>query len=189
VVIVLGRVAPPHVAFLGRLPGTDRFSDAARHPENEAVPGILAFRVEASLVNFNVDHVLETGLRRVKTEAGLHRMVYDLSKTPYVDVAGARMLKRLHGDLAGAASTGAALSRPWRHSRFVPRPTGIDGLRINSPRQASDGPSSLGARSAKEMREFIRYSDGDFTIDVGEFLDGRVSSRRCGYHALPKYLR
>jgi MFS superfamily sulfate permease-like transporter len=101
VVMVLGRVARPHVAFLGRMPGTDRFSDVARHPENEAIPGVLAFRVEASLVYFNVGHVLEAVLQRVRGEAGLRRVVYDLSNTPYVDVAGARMLRRLHDELAG----------------------------------------------------------------------------------------
>jgi sulfate permease, SulP family len=101
VVMVLGRVARPHVAFLGRIPGTDRFSDASRHPENEAVPGVLAFRVEASLVYFNADHVLETVLRRARSETGLRRVVFDLSNTPYVDVAGARMLRRLHDELAG----------------------------------------------------------------------------------------
>jgi MFS superfamily sulfate permease-like transporter len=101
VVMVLGRVARPHVAFLGRIPGTDRFSDVARHPENEAIPRVLAFRVEASLVYFNVDHVLETVRRRARSEPGLQRVVYDLSNTPYVDVAGARMLKRLHQDPAG----------------------------------------------------------------------------------------
>jgi high affinity sulfate transporter 1 len=100
VVMVLGRVARPHVAFLGRIPGTDRFSDVARHPENEAIPGVLAFRVEASLVYFNVDHVLETVLARARREPGLQRVVYDLSNTPYVDVAGARMLRRLHDELA-----------------------------------------------------------------------------------------
>ncbi len=72
----------------------------ARHPENEAVPGVLAFRVEASLVYFNVDHVLETVLGRVQIDPELRRVVYDLSNTPYVDVAGARMLKRLHDELA-----------------------------------------------------------------------------------------
>jgi high affinity sulfate transporter 1 len=99
-VMILGRSARPHVAFLGRIPGTDRFSDIARHPENEAVPGVLAFRVEASLVYFNVDHVLETVLRRVGSDPELRRVVYDLSNTPYVDVAGARMLRRLHDELA-----------------------------------------------------------------------------------------
>jgi MFS superfamily sulfate permease-like transporter len=101
VVMVLGRVARPHVAFLGRIPGTDRFSDMGRHPENQAVPGVLAFRVEASLVYFNVDYVLETVLRRAESEPGLRRVVYDLSNTPSVDVAGARMLSRLHDELGG----------------------------------------------------------------------------------------
>jgi high affinity sulfate transporter 1 len=101
VAMVLGRVARPHVAFLGRIPGTDRFSDLARHPENEAVPGVLAFRVEASLVYFNVDHVLEMVLARARTEPELRRVVFDLSNTPYVDVAGARMVRRLYDDLAG----------------------------------------------------------------------------------------
>jgi high affinity sulfate transporter 1 len=99
-VMVLGRVARPHVAFLGRIPGTDRFSDVARHPENEGVPGVLAFRVEASLVYFNVDHVLEAVLQRVRSEPELRRVVYDLSNTPYLDVAGARMLRRLRDELA-----------------------------------------------------------------------------------------
>jgi MFS superfamily sulfate permease-like transporter len=99
VVMLLSRVARPHVAFLGRIPGTDRFSDLARHPENEATPGVLAFRVEASLVYFNTDHVLETVLRRAEHEHGLNRVLYDLSSTPYVDVAGARMLRRLHDEL------------------------------------------------------------------------------------------
>jgi MFS superfamily sulfate permease-like transporter len=60
------------VAFQGRIPGTDRFSDVARHPENEAVPGVLAFRVEASLVYFNVDHVLETVLQRARSGGDRH---------------------------------------------------------------------------------------------------------------------
>ena len=98
--MVLARVARPHVAFLGRIPGTDRFSDLERHPENEAVPGVLAFRVEASLVYFNVDHVLEMVVQRVRSDPELRRVVYDLSNTPYVDVAGARMLRRLHDELA-----------------------------------------------------------------------------------------
>jgi high affinity sulfate transporter 1 len=101
VVMLLGRVARPHVAFLGRIAGTERFSDTSRHPENEPIPGVLPFRVEASLVYFNVDHVLGTVLQRVQHEPGLRRVVYDLSNTPYVDIAGARMLRRLHDELAG----------------------------------------------------------------------------------------
>src|SRR6185312_5517136 len=38
--------------------------------------------------------------QRVQRERELQRVVYDLSNTPYVDVAGARMLRRLHDELA-----------------------------------------------------------------------------------------
>ncbi len=100
VVMLLWRTARPHVAFLGRIPGTDRFSDIARHPENEVVAGVLPFRVEASLVYFNVDHVLLTVLARARSEPELKRVVFDLSNTPYVDVSGVRMLRRLHDELA-----------------------------------------------------------------------------------------
>src|SRR5262249_18473064 len=45
--LLLRRAARPHVAFLGRIPGMQRFSDLARHADNERVPGLLLFRTEA----------------------------------------------------------------------------------------------------------------------------------------------
>ena len=99
-VMVLQRSATPHVAFLGRIPGTSRFSDLARHPDNEPVPGVLIFRVEAPLLYFNADHVQRTVLERVRRQPdGLHVVVCDLSNTPYLDVAGTRMLARLYDEL------------------------------------------------------------------------------------------
>ena len=35
ILILLGRASQPHVAFLGRIPGTNNYSDLARHPDNE----------------------------------------------------------------------------------------------------------------------------------------------------------
>ena len=49
ILLLLARVSRPHVAFLGRVPGTNSFSDLARHPENEPIPGVISFRPEASL--------------------------------------------------------------------------------------------------------------------------------------------
>ena len=37
--LLVGRTARPHVAFLGRIPGTRRYSDLERNPENEVIPG------------------------------------------------------------------------------------------------------------------------------------------------------
>jgi MFS superfamily sulfate permease-like transporter len=100
VLMLLKRSSTPHVAFLGRIPGTNRFSDLSRHPDNEPIPGTLLFRVEAALLYFNVEHILRTVLDRVKQSGPTLRLVVcDLSNSAYVDVAGARMLARLHEEL------------------------------------------------------------------------------------------
>src|SRR5216117_4081800 len=62
---LLRRASRPHVAFLGRIPGTRRFSDLARHPDNEPVPGALLVRVESSLLYFNAEHVRDTVAARL----------------------------------------------------------------------------------------------------------------------------
>jgi MFS superfamily sulfate permease-like transporter len=100
ILLLLGRTSTPHVAFLGRIPGTDRFSDLARNPDNEPLANVLAFRVESALVYFNVDHVLRVLRERLATQGpGLRRVVCDLSTSPYVDIAGARLLQRLHEEV------------------------------------------------------------------------------------------
>jgi MFS superfamily sulfate permease-like transporter len=47
---------------------TRRFSDLARHPDNERIEGVLIFRVEAALLYLNADNVRQTVLNRVRTE-------------------------------------------------------------------------------------------------------------------------
>jgi SulP family sulfate permease len=103
IILLLARVSRVHVAFLGRIPGTDDYSDLNRHPENEALRGVIAFRPEASLIYVNADTVLESVVSRVRAAdpQNLHLVVCDLSAAPYVDLAGSRMLHELHGELIG----------------------------------------------------------------------------------------
>jgi MFS superfamily sulfate permease-like transporter len=100
VLMLLARASQPHVAFLGRVPGTSSYSDVARHPENEPLPTAIAFRPEASLLYINADSVLETVRERLRASPNTRLVVCDLSASPYVDLAGSRMLHRLHGELA-----------------------------------------------------------------------------------------
>ena len=102
ILLLLVRASRPHVAFLGRIPGTNSYSDVARHPENEPLPGVLAFRPEASLIYVNADAVLEAVLNRLAAGGSpdIRLVVCDLSASPYVDLAGSRMLHELHGELA-----------------------------------------------------------------------------------------
>lgn len=97
--MLLASAARPHVAVLGRIPGTQRFSDLARHPDNEAIAGVLVFRIEASLLYFNVEHVGEQIWARVAAADALRLVVCDLSNSPHVDVSGAKMLAKLHQEL------------------------------------------------------------------------------------------
>ena len=74
-----------------------------RNPDNEAVPGALAFRVEASLLYFNVDHVRDAVWQKIRSTRGpLKLVVCDLSISPAVDLAGVRMLATLHAELQAA---------------------------------------------------------------------------------------
>ena len=101
--LLVGRAARPHVAFLGRIPGTRRYSDLERNPDNEVVPGVLIFRVESGLFYFNVEHVRQVVWQKLRAATvPVQLVVCDLSTSPYVDVAGARMLAGLHADLAAA---------------------------------------------------------------------------------------
>jgi sulfate permease, SulP family len=101
ILLLLARASRPHVAFLGRVPGTNSYSDLARHPENEPLSGVLAFRPEASLIYVNADAVLEAVSSKLHAAdaLGTRLVVCDLSASPYVDLAGSRMLHDLHGEL------------------------------------------------------------------------------------------
>jgi high affinity sulfate transporter 1 len=104
IVLLLMRVSQPHVALLGRIPGTSIYSDMDRHPENEPLAGVIAFRPEASLIYVNADSVRQWVQGRFDAASSPVRLVVcDLSAAPYLDLAGARMLHQLHDDLAARA--------------------------------------------------------------------------------------
>jgi high affinity sulfate transporter 1 len=102
ILLLLARVSRPHVAFLGRVPGTNHYSDMDRHPENEPLPGVIVFRPEASLIYVNADAVLEAVLNRLgeRATSAIRLIICDLSAAPYLDLAGSRMLRELCAELA-----------------------------------------------------------------------------------------
>src|SRR5262249_11300562 len=93
ILMLLFRASNPHVSFRGRIPGTNSYSDLARHPENEALPGVLVFRPEASVIYVNADAVLEAVLQRLNAPGpcDIRLVVCDLSASPFVDLAGSRI--------------------------------------------------------------------------------------------------
>jgi MFS superfamily sulfate permease-like transporter len=98
--LLLARASRPNVAFLGRLPGSGRYSDSARHDDVEPLVGVIAFRPEASLLYINAEMILETVLVALRNSPRIRLVVCDLSASPYIDLAGARMLRDLNDELA-----------------------------------------------------------------------------------------
>jgi high affinity sulfate transporter 1 len=126
ILLLLARASRPHVAFLGRIPGTDSYSDMVRHPENEPLPGVIAFRPESSLMYVNADAVLADVLARLHAAGPAVRLVVcDLSASPYIDLAGSRMLHDLQGELV---PRGVALRVVGAHGhvRDLLRADGLD---------------------------------------------------------------
>ncbi len=99
-VLVVKAVSVPHVATLGRIPGTHRYSDVVRNPDNELFPQLLLFRVESSIYYFNADYIENHILSKVDyTSASLKTVIWDLNTSPHVDRAGAKMIGQLYMDL------------------------------------------------------------------------------------------
>jgi high affinity sulfate transporter 1 len=105
-ILILRIVSSPHVAFLGRIPGTERYTDIKRHPDNETLQGVLLFRVESPLLYFNVSNVYHCVWEKVKSlEPDLKVVVFDLSTSAYIDSSGARLIKRLYLELEARGIT------------------------------------------------------------------------------------
>jgi MFS superfamily sulfate permease-like transporter len=144
--VLMHRAARPHVAYLGRIPGTDRFSDMERHPANEPVPGALLFRVESGIVYFNAEAVRDAVWARVnESQEAILLAVCDLSAAPLVDMAGAEMI-------AGLAREFAARGIAFRVVEA--RASVRDVLRLEGLEQLL-GPISRRATLAHAVEDFL----------------------------------
>ncbi|EIM96408.1 sulfate transporter [Paraburkholderia hospita] len=148
--LLIRRAAHPHVAFLGRIAGTRIYSDIERHPDNEPVPGVLVCRVEASLLYFNVEHVRAAVWQKIRSTAGPVRLViWDLSTSPVVDLAGARMLATLHEALQ-AEGIGLQLVAAHAEVRDILRAEGLEdrvghlGRRVSVADAIDDSQGGMG---------------------------------------------
>jgi high affinity sulfate transporter 1 len=100
ILLLLIRASRPNIAFLGRLPGSGRYSDSIRHEGVTPLVGVIAFRPEASLLYINAETILEAVLEKLRMVSDVRLVACDLSASPYIDLAGARMLLDLYDELA-----------------------------------------------------------------------------------------
>ncbi|HSK90106.1 MAG TPA: SulP family inorganic anion transporter [Euzebyales bacterium] len=97
--LLLYRASRPHIAELGKVPGTpDQYADLDRHPQNRAPAGITVLRVESGLFFGNADAVRQA-LRQHARQDDVRVVVVDAGSVPFIDVTAVRMLDELAADL------------------------------------------------------------------------------------------
>ena len=100
------RAALPHTAVLGRIPGTTQFSDLERNPGNEQIPGVLVYRLDATLFYANAPVIREQLTHLVTAlEPRPKLVVLDLASSPTIDLSVVDMLRDLHAELQANGST------------------------------------------------------------------------------------
>ncbi len=97
--LLIYRASRPHIARLGRAPGSDQYTDVHRHPENVLPEGVVVLRVESPLFFANAD-VVRSAARAAAREEGVHAVVIDAETVPTIDITAAHMLHELHDELA-----------------------------------------------------------------------------------------
>ncbi len=152
-VLLIRRASRPHVALLGRIPGTRRFSDHGRHPDNALIPGVMIFRPESGLMYFNMDHVRDSIVDRVSAESTAPRLVVlDLSATPRVDMHSAQMLGSVAEELTArgiqvqAVEARSSVRERLRGEKVEQKLGGID--RFTTVADAVDSFQEIGDGSA-----------------------------------------
>ncbi|OQS43506.1 SulP family inorganic anion transporter [Chromobacterium haemolyticum] len=101
---MLWRSSRPHIAELGRLPGSHHFRNRLRFAV-ESLPGALFLRVDESLFFGNARQVRGEVLRRLAAQAGATRLVLIMSAVNRVDTSALLMLARLDAELAARGVT------------------------------------------------------------------------------------
>jgi MFS superfamily sulfate permease-like transporter len=137
ILLLLRALANPSVTFLGRIPGTKRYGDISRHPDNETIPGLLLIRVEASLFYFIIENIRSSVWAEIqKSESTLKCIIWDLSTSAYVDIAGARFIKKLYLELK-AKEISLKIAEAHSRVRDMLRSEGIEELLGHISRRTS----------------------------------------------------
>lgn len=97
--VMIVRTTRPHVAVLGRLPGTEAYRNIKRFPEVETVPGVLALRLDAQFYFGNVNFLKELLAELEADHPGkLRVVVIDASGMNQIDASAEAALREIFED-------------------------------------------------------------------------------------------
>lgn len=93
--LLLQRTARPHVALIGRVPGTQHYRNAERH-EVELTPAVMALRIDESLLFTNARQLSDVVAQQLVQYPGTKRVVLQMSPVNHIDLSGLAALRALH---------------------------------------------------------------------------------------------
>jgi SulP family sulfate permease len=96
----LWRASRPHIAVLGRLPGTEHFRNVQRFAV-ETFPDVVLLRVDENLFFANTAAVLDRIQAELQRRPGTHSLVLVLSSVSHIDLTAVEALERLQRELSG----------------------------------------------------------------------------------------
>lgn len=97
--LLVWRSSRPHIAVVGRVPGTEHFRNVERH-DVETVPGLMAVRVDESLFFGNAAAVEERIEQALAERPETRRVLMIFSAVNQVDATALAMLDELERNLA-----------------------------------------------------------------------------------------
>lgn len=92
----VNQASRPHMAVIGKLPNQLVFRNVDRFPEAEIIPGVLLFRVDASLFFGNVDVVREAIESAIEESDDVRVLILDLYPVNRIDSTALNSLSKLH---------------------------------------------------------------------------------------------
>jgi high affinity sulfate transporter 1 len=100
IVTLLMAASRPHDAVLGRISGTQDFSDVEEHPCAQQVPGVIIYRFDASLLFFNAGY-FKHRVRTVVTKSQVkpRSLLFDAEAVTMIDVTAAHAFKEIRFEL------------------------------------------------------------------------------------------
>ncbi len=98
IALLLQRTARPHVALIGRVPGTEHYRNAGRH-EVELTPAVMALRIDESLLFTNARQLADVVQQHLVQHDGTQRVVLQMSPVNRIDFSGLSALRELHAML------------------------------------------------------------------------------------------
>jgi len=101
---LLYRVSTPHIAVVGRIPGTEHFRNVERH-RVETLPGVLFVRIDERLFFGNLGAVEQRLNHELERIVNPRHLVLVMSGVNLMDATAAEIFAELNRDLAGRGIT------------------------------------------------------------------------------------